>query len=109
MASDRPKFEQGEEVILVSDTHPHMNGEYVINYVCELDFKTMHVYHPGVGCNLSFKTLRDQFVYDLDIKAENGFPMLTDERELRKKHKPSEFGFEDLMANLNSKIQEPVR
>lgn len=105
--SARPKFEQGEVAILQTTTHPHLNGEVTVHHCMVFDGEKVR--HPDYPGKVFFsKVLVDKFVYDVGYRNEKGFPIFCDERELRKKHKPSEFGFEDLMANLNSKIQEPV-
>lgn len=109
MALDRPKFEQGEVAILQTTTHPHLNGEVIVHHVMEL-IDGKKIYHPDYPGKVFFtKVLVDKFVYDVGYRNEQDYPIFCDERELRKKHKPSEFSFDDLMANLNSKIQEPVR
>lgn len=106
----RPKFQQGEEVILECNSHPHLNGEYTVIHVIETTNDRTECYHPGVDKHFTFNDpFRTLFVYDIGNILDHPYATLCNEHTLRKKHKPSEFSFDDLMANINSKIQEPVR
>ena len=69
-------FSVGEEVILVSVDHPELNGEVkVLSREPEL-------FSPGWSYGL-----------DVDVNGKNQWQ----ESALRKKHKPSEFTFEQLI------------
>lgn len=94
----QPKFKVGEEVILQSRSYPELNGETVILSV------------HGAKCGMN----RDGV-----IVVEGGFSYLLTiespieckrwhELAVKKKHKPSEFDFQSLITNLNTKIQEKV-
>jgi hypothetical protein len=101
----RPLFEVGEQVILQSKQYPQYNGEYFIEYII---FKG-----AAHKCRLTGKLLCKksgaEFVYILDqpfaskkvIGSEVGF----NESALRKKHKPSDLSFGDLMVSLVSNKQ----
>lgn len=99
-------FEVGEHIILDSQSHPEYNGEYVIEtivteanpHTCRFTANKMH---PDID-----------FAYVLDV------PMLskTTEREvlwkqsaLRKKHRPSELSFSQLMNTLKSPTKERAK
>lgn len=84
----RPKFEVGEEVILQSISAPELNGDTVV-----LDVRYC-VYR-----NWSTKELEEGYLYQLGIKGHNDGWM---ESSLRKKHKPSDMSFTDLMTSIKS-------
>lgn len=83
----RPKFADGELVILQSISSPESNGEYT---VIRSEYGTWHI-----------ATQEKNWVgyrYFLDDGQETGWV----ETSLRKKHYPGELSFTDLMASLSS-------
>ena len=79
-------FEVGEEVILVSKHNPLCNGEAIV---------LKAVYGEKWDYNTN-KDMPDGWRYELTITVPE-FAGLWDESALRKKHKPSEFTFEQLI------------
>lgn len=89
----RPKFSVGEEVILCSVMRPELNGEYIIEGICE----DGHVY-KGVPF---FTSDGIPYAYDLGIVIVGDMhPNLWSESSLRKKHKPASKGFRALMSDF---------
>lgn len=80
-----PYFEIGEEVILASEMLPQFNGEYIVS--------------DRRACN------NIGYEYWLENDPVNGKPWY--ETLLRKKHKPNNESFSQLITNLN-KQTEPV-
>lgn len=102
---NRPKFEVGEEVILVTKTFPEHNGERVVeavltrgeNYTGRL---------TGFNVLLELDNLHT-FVYLLsgkEVDPRDGLEIVWAESSLRKKHKPAEMSFSALMQSLTSHV-----
>jgi hypothetical protein len=84
MNKNRPLFKIDEEVILSSPEYPEFNGEYIVHRIdSEPD---NHWYDLGFSC---------------PEDAEFG-GTLWHERCLKKKHKPSSYGFDELINEMNS-------
>ena len=97
----RPLFQVGEEVILQSKTHPQFNGEYVVEEI----FKTGDT---GI-CRVTGQhfivdsSKYTTFSHHLDkplVLTGGNMEANVWESELKKKPKPSEDSFEELMTNL---------
>ena len=88
------KFQIGEEVTLQSKTHPELDGEYCIR----------DIVLPGTtrGLNglVKMTRVRSYIVYDLGILIDEGTSVFVWESELRKKFKPSNKSFHQLMSEL---------
>lgn len=100
----KPLFEIGEEVILQSKTFPEYNAEYVVEEVIEKD--------QPVRCRLTGDRIysSDGYSYRFSIPLlhkhyTDGTECLMDESALRKKHKPSELSFQELVSSLNTPIK----
>lgn len=100
----RPKFAIGEDVIVVSSNYSHANGGYVIEEI--LSPKEACIRSTG---NESKQHLfKSNFYYVLDglqIVDKNVLTICYDfmsEGCLRKKHKPSDMSFTDLMTSIKS-------
>lgn len=99
----RQLFEIGEQVIRQATTYTDWNGEYkIIGVISAEEMKKLH----------PFMKVIDGWYYELE-----GFNVLTPrgsvanhtfEGYLRKKHKPSELSFTELITNLSTKIQERI-
>lgn len=93
-----PKFQIGEEVIVVSETQPSINGEYTIR-----DIIPHGSIHGINGLELIKPT--SQLCYDVgihryDSESKTIRICLPWESELRKKYKPSPDSFETIMGKL---------
>lgn len=94
-------FEIGEEIILASENRPELNGEYIIkdvmppnriNYICTVTGSLM-------------RANTDFFCYALDglvfeCRKTKNPSAFWHQSALRKKHKPSEESFSEIMSNL---------
>ena len=100
-------FSVGEAIILQSPNLSEYNGEYTIhaivqpneNFTCRL-----------TGLNL-YTTEGVSYVLDeplLDLVSCEGAETFWAPSSLRKKHDPSEFSFNELMADLKTNICEPT-
>ena len=92
---EKPLFEIGEEVILQSKNHPECNGEAVVIS-----------YMPSSGGvdRYGVKQVVGGFAYKLTI--DSPLPnKLWHELAIKKKHKPSEMSFEELMNFLKSPVE----
>jgi len=81
----QPYFSVGEEVVLVSKESPELNGEYVIESII-----TDWEFDPG---------------YDLEgitLDEGPGTNVHWAQEALRKKHKPSDKSFSELMDTANT-------
>lgn len=105
------KFEIGEEVILVSKSRPYLNGEYVVTDI----HKSSDIVENPFGENYRLPNDIPGYVYCLESLShqtplEDGTQIEAYihwlESSLRKKHKPSEFTFEELMVNLKAEVVE---
>lgn len=102
------KFSEGEIVILQSISQPWNNGEYTVHRVLTKGSE--------YNCRISGKPLKrtkDVFAYVLSelVAHSDEYPGQEcpwSERALRKKHNPSEFRYNELIQNLNTKQQERV-
>ena len=83
----RPYFNVGEEVILCSEAAPNLNGEYVV-----LDF--VHTFNAVCPVTKKFYA---GFSYRLSVSVDGCF--WWNETALRKKHKPSDQSFKELIKS----------
>ena len=85
----KPLFSVGEEVILRSEAYPEYNGDAVV-----LDIR--FDYDDGLpGYLLTIPCPKD----------EEGDDLWWDEPALRKKYKPSELSFQELVSSLKTPIK----
>lgn len=98
----RPLFSVGEEVILVSLSHPEFNGEYLIERVLENGES-----YKSRNDGKSFWSNGILYLLD-EIFPDNvkGGEFAVGEKSLRKKYPPSEFTFDELMNNLKLETVE---
>lgn len=97
----KPYFHVGEEVILQSVSQPDLNGEYTVRqvlnadktYICRATGNKIRPYPEGF-----YYTLEEVVPLDHD-----GFEMSWCESALRKKHKPSDDNFQQMMDKLREK------
>jgi hypothetical protein len=104
----KPLFEVGEEVILCSKKSPELNGNAVVIMVIR-DKDIFRCPHCSKLCRA--REWNDLGYY-LDIKSSHvSFKCCTPwaESALRKKHKPSDSSFDELMNDINSKCGEKSR
>ena len=87
----KPLFEVGEEVLLVSKSCPELNGEYTISAVAHHGKCVQY----GTG-GISRETTYNFFGEDKSICYA--------ESALRKKHKPSEYDFNQLIEEINGLV-----
>lgn len=88
---NKPLFEVGEEVILCSINKPEKNGDAVV----------LSCGHKAITRNVHTREiLRDVFCYKLTIQGDQGGCNWL-ESTLRKRHKPSDNSFEEMMSNLD--------
>lgn len=87
----RPKFEVGEEVILVSVSCPELNGEATVLSVKYCEY-----------INNRTENKEEGYLYELTIESRYSGWM---ESALRKKHKPSDMSFHELMDSLNTTLK----
>lgn len=96
----KPKYQIGEEVLVQSETTPQINGDAVIKDIF-LKGQTKGIN----GTQLSRPVT--QLCYDIGIRNYIGQGMLSLilpwERELRKKHKPSDKSFNQIMSDCGVK------
>lgn len=103
----KPLFEVGEEVILQSKTFPEYNGEYVVNGVIEGDqtvtcrLTNYRIYSRGRSYRFTVPHIHKSF--------DNGTEVLWSESALRKKHKPSELSFQELVSSLKIPTKTPIK
>ena len=93
----KPLFEIGEACLLQSLSAPHLNGEVVIKGVQYME----NVLIP----NKAGAYMYAGFVYSIGVINLNGADLWIEDC-LKKKQEPSQFSFNQLMSNLNTKIQE---
>lgn len=85
-----PKFKVGEEVILQSDNYPEVNGECVVLSVEPFS---------GTTRGRNGTTVKGEaFSYRTTIEAPSGLPW--NQIALRKKHKPSDQSFDQIISSL---------
>lgn len=94
----RPYFSVGEEVILFSKLQPESNGEYVVE----------RIILPGeiIVCRLTGIEIQDSgeetfgYIFDnpiMDTDCVYGVEVVWAQESLRKKHKPADQSFSDLI------------
>ncbi|UCW44344.1 hypothetical protein [Pseudomonas phage PPAY] len=96
----KPYFHVGEEVILQSVSRPDLNGEYTVRqvlgvnevYICRNTGAKLHV-------DESFSYILEEVI----VCDDEGMEMSWYERALRKKHKPSDDNFQQMMDKLREK------
>jgi len=97
----RPKFKEGEVVIVQSDTRPEFNGEAVVFLVVPRLQKIVCRHTGNLICRES-----DGYAYQLEgivpVRA-NGLEAVFKESSLRKKHEPAGVSFQEMMDGLVSK------
>lgn len=86
-------FEVGEEVLLVSKFQPQHDGEYVIKELVN-----------GNMYDVSEERDVRGVVVDLGFVADLG-NQYWDIKSIRKKHKPSDESFKDMMQNIQSDVR----
>lgn len=97
----KPYFHVGEEVILQSVSRPDLNGEYTVRQV--LDDRETYI------CRATGENIRpypEGFHYTLEEVVpltHDGFENCWRESALRRKHKPSDDSFEQMMNKLKEK------
>jgi len=89
-------FEVGEKVLLVSQSQPQHNGEYIIEDIVQDRFYDVskEIEEYGVAVDLGFVADKGNQYWDI--------------RSIRKKHKPSSEDFQSMMGTLKTKIIEPA-
>lgn len=98
----RALFEVGEEVILCSKTFPELNGEAVVLMLVKAGAAKFNC--PHCGRDLSSKRVKGKTYY-LSIPSKNedyGCCAPWAESALRKKHKGSDFSFNQIMSEIKS-------
>lgn len=98
-----PLFKVGEEVILKSVSCPECNGEYIVVKVLSPEeiFKSRNDGQLMRNGGTTYSYLLDEVFQHTD----HGFGEICwDESALRKKYKPSEFTFDQLMDSLNLEV-----
>jgi hypothetical protein len=85
-------FKVGEEVILQSALHPHLNGDCVVLKVGEKKDRKINLVGGG-------QEIRHDYAYTTTIKTPNGNTWA--ESALRKKHKPSTESLSTMIEELN--------
>lgn len=96
----KPYFHVGEEVILQSVSRPDLNGEYTVRQV--LGVNEVYICR-NTGAKLN---VHESFSYVLEevvVCDDEGKEMSWYERALRKKHKPSDDNFQQMMDKLREK------
>lgn len=83
----RPYFSVGEEVIFVSQNFPERNGEYVVRSIGKVEQFVI------ISTSERFMDLG----YDIGIHI-NGYSAAA-QRSLRKKHKPADQSFSELIKS----------
>ena len=102
---NRPKFEVGEEVILVSKECPHLNGDYFVDLVIKIgesykDRITSKITTLVDAGAATYGYLLSNIAREPELNRE----VVWDESALRKKHKPAEMSFSALMQSLTSPV-----
>lgn len=89
----RPKFEVGEEVIICHARSVH-NGKTATIESVKYSKDTPHSEDRSKIC-------KPGYIYKTDVMSEWNSDLWT-ETSLRKKHKPSDMSFTDLMTSIKS-------
>lgn len=97
-------FQEGEEVILVSKTMPELNGEYVIEYCLP---KRDSIKTSCGSKSVCFTELTYTLVGVHDsrttIQGDTTYRVHFSQKSLRKKYKPSDDSFEEMIKSLKLK------
>lgn len=102
----QPLFSVGEEVVLQSKSHPKHNGEYIVhaivtdNDVYPCRFSSINLYFQDGGYGYVLDEVLTEYLEGYETEV------VWAECALRKKHKPSEFRFNELIKELNTNIRE---
>ncbi len=91
---NEPYFQVGEEVILVSVKHPHVNGDYVVEDILPPN-QTVDPYNSN-----HLITKDGTAGYKLEGLDDVGNSVWWTQNSLRKKHKPSTQSFSNLITNI---------
>lgn len=94
-----PLFSVGEEVLLQSKAYPEYNGEAVVIF-----------YSPSAGGidREGVRHIQGGFAYKLSIDSPVPNKMWH-ETALKKKPKPSELSFQELVSSLKTPIKTPIK
>ncbi|MAI12873.1 MAG: hypothetical protein CMM15_02560 [Rhodospirillaceae bacterium] len=99
-------FEVGEEVILVSKNYPEFNGEYIIESFMKAGTKC------NCQCGKEWQWNENVYVINANFSIKQACGCTTTgealESSLRKKHKGSDFSFDEMMKEIKSKKQIEV-
>jgi hypothetical protein len=101
----RALFEVGEEVILCSKSSPELNGEAVVLKVAEAGMAKFNCPHCGVDLSKRRVGGGSYYFYYLDVPSKHkthGCCAPWAELALRKKHKGSDFSFDQIMSEIKS-------
>lgn len=88
-------FDIGDACLLQSLSAPHLNGEVVV----------LNVKHTESTPVVGRKGMYTGFVYSVGVIGPNNIDLWIEDC-LKKKQELSQFSFNELMSNLNTKIQE---
>lgn len=97
-----PKFKVGEEVVLQSRQTPHLNGDAIVIAGPLLANEANSCPHCGKnykGC------IGEGFGYYLSTQIDNDCCVQFCESALRKKHRPSDKSFNELIKEINSMVK----
>ena len=104
---DKPYFEVGEEVVLVSKYNPECNGDYIVCGIAN------HAQVEATLPDFGFIGVQIRHFYDLgfsrEITSKKGYAMDSPyfgQPALRKKHKPSDESFSELMNNYYKEMEQ---
>jgi len=97
-----PYFSVGEEVILVSNSAPHLNGEHVVEWIMPpgVHENPYDKPHSVSGTTFGYKLVG---VDPEDTPSTSG---IFDQPALRKKHKPSPESFTEMMGNIKELVTQ---
>lgn len=99
----KPLFSVGEEVILQCRI-PKFNGEYEV-YEILTPHETM-LRWPNVKVNDEFHYVITEKPFKLEFGNET---QAVKQSSLRKKHKPSDTSFQELVSSLKTPIKTPIK
>ena len=94
-------FEVGEEVIIVSKNFPEFNGEYIVEGIIPSGTKYKCDCGEWWQCNENIYALNANFAIKQMCGCTTAGEAL--ESSLRKKHKGSDFSFDEMMKEIKSK------
>lgn len=102
-----PYFSVGEQVLLVSKYNPEYNGDYTVIDIISRSERNMKAEKSG----FVFSSDSDcPYSYDLGfsrpLRNDCGEWRYFGQAALRKKHRPADESFSELMTNYNSVITE---